>query len=213
MVEFVDDNEIIVVLVRDMLREIFRLEALDGSEELVDSFRMILTSDEKAAEGRISHDAAEGRKALLQQLFPVRNEKKSGLSLMAELLAETTIVERSDDGLSRPCCCDNKILIAMMDFPFRCEFVEDRLLVRVRLDFHDVRIRAEVIEIRIILIPFPVNGLLQFLAVAFLVRFKLAGVPLTFKRRFHLVHRGRLVLRGNLHIPFQPARNGRAGKI
>ena len=94
MVEFVDDNEIIVVLVRDMLREIFRLEALDGSEELVDGFRMILTSDEKAAEGRISHDAAEGRKALLQQLFPVRNEKKSGLSLMAELLAETTVVER-----------------------------------------------------------------------------------------------------------------------
>ena len=32
MVEFVDDNEIIVVLVRDMLREIFRLEALDGSD-------------------------------------------------------------------------------------------------------------------------------------------------------------------------------------
>lgn len=102
MVKFVDDNEIIVVLVRDMLREIFRLEALDGSEELVDGFRMILTSDEKAAEGRISHDAAEGRKALLQQLFPVRNEKKSGFSLMAELLAETTIVERSDDGFPFP---------------------------------------------------------------------------------------------------------------
>ena len=68
MVEFVDDDEIIVILVRDMFREIFGLETLDGNEELVDSFRMILTSDEKAAEGRISHDAAEGRKALLQQI-------------------------------------------------------------------------------------------------------------------------------------------------
>ena len=85
MVEFVDDDEIIVILVRDMFREIFGLETLDGNEELVDSFRMILTSDEKAAEGRISHDAAEGRKALLQQLFPVRNEKKSGLSLILSL--------------------------------------------------------------------------------------------------------------------------------
>lgn len=130
MVKFVDDNEIIVVLVRDMLREIFRLEALDGSEELVDGFRMILTSDEKAAEGRISHDAAEGRKALLQQLFPVRNEKKSGLSLMAELLAETTVVESSNDGLPRPCRCDKEVLVAMMDFPFRSKLIEDRLLVR-----------------------------------------------------------------------------------
>lgn len=213
MVEFVDDDEIIVILVRDMFREIFGLEALDGNEKLVDGFRLVLTSDEETAEGRISHDAAEGRKALLQQLFSVRDEKKSGLSLMAELLAETTIVESSNDGFPRPCCCDKEILVAMMDFPFRCELIEDGLLVRVRLDFHDVRIRAEVIESRIILVTLPVNGFLQFLAVAFLIRFKLTGIPVAFKRRFHLRHRRRLVLRGDLHIPLQAARNGRAGKI
>mgnify|MGYP007128031991 CR=1 FL=1 len=48
---------------------------------------------------------------------------------------------------------------------------------------------------------------------AFIVIFKLAGIPVAFKSGCDLIDGLRQVFPGHFHVPFQPAENGRVGQV
>ena len=91
---------------------------------------------------------------------------------------------------------------------FGFQLVQNFLLVGIRQNIQHVN--AAVVGLAVL---FGFQGTGKALPLAFVVVFKLAGVPVAFKGGGDLVNGLRQVFLRHFHVPFQPTGNGRIGQV
>lgn len=88
--ELIHDDDVLVIL-RQVLINLRRIQGLNRYEEMVERFRLMV-ADPQVSEIEIVEHTAEGFNALLEDLLPMRHEEEAVL-LTRMRLTEARIIE------------------------------------------------------------------------------------------------------------------------
>ena len=206
MVEFIDDNHIVVGRIH-LFPELLAIEGLDGHEEMLGMAGTVLPHCQ-FAKVRILHDLTETVAALFQDFFAVRNEKE--LRPLFAPRRKAAIVKSGNCRLPCACGSHHQIMPAIFGQSFRAERIQNGRLVGVRLDVKAVVHVISPLGLSILRIQRTAQLLLVPRCIESL---EILGVPIGFKSGPHLLYNVWHVLLGDFHVPFHAVSDGRPRQI
>ena len=203
MVGFVDDD-IVVIICRQLLMERLRIERLYGDEQVVQRFRFISPHIEFAEIGVLQH-ACKSVAALFENFLTVSNEQQT-VCFSGILFAEAAVVQCGNNCLAGTCGSDHEIAPDAANHAFGQQFIENFLLIGIWAD-----VEQELWTLADILFSF--QCLLKTFALGITVEAKFIGMPVGIKSRGNLADGLWQIMGSDLHVPFKTAGNSCAGKI
>src|SRR5664279_5821462 len=109
------------------------MQGLNRRKDVFPSLRP-RSPDIELAKSRVCQDLSVRSQRLLQDLLPMRDEQQRG-SFWIVRIAEASIVQGSDNGLSGAGGCDDEVAVPVMHGPLRRQGLQHLLLIVVRADF------------------------------------------------------------------------------
>ena len=126
------DDDIIVVVSRQLVVQFLRVQRLHGNEQMIQRLRLVIAHIQLAEIG-ILQNTGKGIPALLQNFLTMCDEKQP-IALPDVLLAETAVIQTGDNGLAGTGGSHHQIAVVSAHLALGQQFIKDFLVNDVKVE-------------------------------------------------------------------------------
>ena len=199
------DHNVVVIIFREFIAQILRVQTLNGAEKVFVTFRLFV-SGQQFTKVLIPQDVAESKATLFQNFFPMNYKQKFCVRLF---FANTLEIKGGNDSFSCTGGGDHQVLVAIVNFTFGADFIENFFLIRVRRNIH----KRHVILFVVIFTAFMAQRLRQTLAGTLIIASKFSGILVRFKGGANFIPEVRRLKLTDFKVPFKSAGQRRSRDV